>query len=351
MGNTMMTAPPCNEGDTGVGEFTLLADLLRGLPAQSEGLLCGVGDDAAVVTGGSTRDWIISTDAFIEDVHFRPAWATWSQIGAKAVRAACSDVAAMGGRPRFLLVTLAIPPTLPRAAIQECYRGLREAAEVLGVLVIGGDTTRSPSGVHIDIIAIGEVAHGKAIYRRGARPGDHVYLTGTVGGARAGLRCLCAHDQSEAAHGARARHLLPPLRIAAGQWLASTGCVTAMIDVSDGLLADLGHIARSSAVGIRLEAIRIPLFPGTTELCRAHRCDPLFDAVASGEEYELAFVVARARVPAFNQLLAGAERSLHHPMTLIGEVTAGAGVQLVDPAGRVVTPPLTGFEHRFARPT
>lgn len=346
----MMTDRPCNEGEVGVGEFTLLAGLLQELPRHSEGLLCGVGDDAAVITGGSTRDWIISTDAFIEDIHFRQAWASWAQIGQKAVRAACSDMAAMGGRPRFLLITLALPSTLPQVAIQECYAGLREAAEQLGAMVIGGDTTRSPSGVHIDVVAIGEVGHGKAIYRRGARPGDQIYLTGMVGGARAGLRCLCDDDRSEAAQVAIARHLLPSVRIAAGQWLASTGCVTAMIDISDGLLADLGHIALSSGVGMHLEAIRIPLFAGTTELLRERHCDPLFDAVASGEEYELAFVVARARAAAFCQLLAGAERSLRHPITLIGEVTTGAGVQLLDPAGRVLTPPLAGFEHRFARP-
>ena len=156
-----------------MNEFTLLQQLLAGIPAQGEGLLCGIGDDCAVLTASGSRDWLITTDVFVEGVHFRRDWSDWGTIGQKAVRASVSDIAAMGGRPRFLLVAVSLPEDLPHAAIMELYAGIRTAADMWQGLVVGGDTTQSKRWVMVTITAVGEVPHGRAIYRRGAMVGLH----------------------------------------------------------------------------------------------------------------------------------------------------------------------------------
>lgn len=341
-------------------EFTLLGQLLAETPTQAEGLLCGVGDDCAVVSGGAHRDWLISTDHSVEGIHFRRAWGEWQVLGGKAALAALSDIAAMGGRPRFLLVGLGVPDSMRAADVRDCFRGVASAATSAGALVIGGDTTRTELGCHLAITVIGEVPHGRALYRRGARPGDGLYVTGWLGGSAAGLHLLLARDQgtpiprSEAADAESARterlmqrHLHPPLRMAAGQWLASTGCVSAMIDVSDGLLADVGQLAAASGVGARVEAVRVPLSEGVTAAAEEMGEDPLRFGAASGEEYELVFTVAGARAAAFRQLVVGAERTLGHPITYIGEVHEGSGVRLVDPSGQSLPIQTPGFAHQF----
>ncbi|MBI4237012.1 MAG: thiamine-phosphate kinase [Deltaproteobacteria bacterium] len=338
-----------------IDEFTLLGQLLAETPTQAEALLCGVGDDCAVVSGGAHRDWLISTDHCVEGIHFRRSWAEWSVLGGKAALAALSDIAAMGGRPRFVLVGLGIPDSMCAAEVRECFRGVRVAATDAGALVIGGDTTRAELGCHLAITVIGEVPHGRALYRRGARPGDSLYVTGWLGGSAAGLQLLMARDQSEGATSAdplsrdrlMQRHLHPPLRTAAGQWLASTGCVSAMIDISDGLLADVGQIATASGVRVQIEAVRVPLCEGVTAVAEARGEDPLAFGAASGEEYELAFTVFGSRAAAFRQLVAGAERTLGHPLTYLGEVQEGAGVALSDPNGRSMPIASSGFAHQF----
>lgn len=329
------------------GEFALLAGLLQDLPLQAEGLLCGVGDDCAVLAAGGSRDWVISTDHFVEGVHFRRQWADWRMIGRRAALAAISDIAAMGGRPRFLVIGLSLPKSLPVAAIEQCFAGLRAVAQEQAMIVIGGDTTGSLQSVLIAVTAIGDVAHGRAIYRRGARVGDVVYVTGTLGGSGAGLYALVHGHQRPEATPLVERHLCPPSRVAVGQWLASTGCVSSMIDVSDGLVQDAGHIAAASRVKIQLEAVRIPLMTGVSQFAAYAGLDPLQVALGSGEEYELVFTVSGARVAAFRQLLAGAERSVGHPLTAIGTVVDGRGVEVLAPSGQLIAVDAPGFSHHF----
>lgn len=331
-----------------MNEFTLLQRLLDGVPGQGEGLLCGVGDDCAVLTASGSRDWLVTTDAFVEGIHFRRDWAGWPVLGRKAVLVNISDIAAMGGRPRFLLVTLAIPDDMLAPAVTEFYQGLRSAADQFQMLVIGGDTVRSKRGLSVSITAIGEVVHGRAIYRRGARPGDGVYVTGNFGGATVGFEALQRKLSAATYAPFIDRHLQPIPRVAAGQWLASTGCLTAMIDVSDGLIADLGHIAAANTVGITVESLRVPLFPECFPCVSDWGEDPIAFACGSGEEYELAFTVAGAREEAFKRFLPAAEKTLGHPVTRIGSVTAGTGMTVLDAEGRVLPVPRMGFAHEFA---
>ncbi len=328
-------------------EFALIAELLSGVPLKADGLLCGVGDDCAVLTAGGARDWLISTDHFVEEIHFQRHWMTWAQIGRKALLSAVSDVAAMGGRARFAIVGLAVPGNVDTTAVRACYAGLRSCADELSMLIIGGDTTAAPQHLHFGMTVIGEVAHGRALYRRGARPGDVVYVTGTLGASAIGLALLKNGVEVEDKARYTARHIEPPARLATAQWLASTGCVTSMIDVSDGLQGDLQHIAAQSQVAIRVEGLRVPIADGVVQHHALLDMDPLHIAVSSGEEYELAFTVERARAAAFERLAAGAGRTLGHSFARIGEVVAGSGVTLLDPSGREISVPRTGYVHAF----
>lgn len=328
-----------------VSEFTLLEQLLRDVPQQAEGLLFGVGDDCAVLAANGMRDWVISTDQSVEGIHFTPQWADWRAIGYRAAAAAISDIAAMGGRPRYLLIGLSVPKSLSVAAITDCFAGMRDRAAEDQMLVIGGDTTGSRGGVLLAVTAIGEVGRGRAVYRRGARSGDLVYVTGTLGGSGAGLYALAHQIQNAGA--LVARHIRPPNRIAAGQWLASTGCVTSMIDISDGLLQDAGHIAGVNRVQVQIEAVRVPMYSGVSHFAHDVGVDPLQMTVGSGEEYELLFTVAGARGAAFRQLVAGAERSLGHALSPIGIIVPGTGVTLLSPAGEPLPIEPSGYAHEF----
>lgn len=329
-------------------EFSLIQQLVNGVSGHAEGLLCGVGDDCAVLTATGAKDWLITTDALVDEVHFRRDWAEWSLIGRKAVAVNVSDIAAMGGRPRFLLVTLAIPPDVSAAAVTELYRGIRSEAEQWQMPVVGGDTVASPSKFMCSITAVGEVPHGRAAYRRGARIGDGVYVTGAFGGSGVGLEALRRQQTTSTYHPFVQHHLHPTPRVAAGQWLTSTGCVTSMIDISDGLLADLGHIAAAGNVGIMVEAIRVPLVLNLPMVLEPWGIEPVGFALGSGEEYELAFTIAGAREEAFQRFLRAAEKTLGHQLTRIGVVTTGRGVQVVDALGHPFPVPQRGFVHQFA---
>lgn len=330
-----------------MNEFTLIDRLIAGLPSQAEGLLCGIGDDCAVLTGDGRRNWLVSVDHCIEGVHFRPEWASWEQIGYKAARAAMSDIAAMGGRPRFLVVALAMSRQMDPANIEACYHGIRTVTEAEGMVIIGGDIAENRAGLCSTLTVIGDVAHGRAVYRRGARPGDALYITGTLGAAALGLRLL-QQGEHDAMNAAVRRQFAPPSRVATGQWLASSGCVSAMIDVSDGLVSDVSHVARLSNVGICIEGPRVPLDPVMAMSTQNDTPEEFLRlAVTGGEDYELAFTVAGPRAAVFRGLAAAAERTLGHSITRIGEVVAGREVTVVDATGRCIIGVEPGFVHRF----
>ncbi len=326
-----------------MNEFALIERLIAGLPVQAEGLMCGIGDDCAVIAGDGRRDWLITTEHCIEGVHFRPEWAPWRQIGRKAVLAAMSDVSAMGGRPRFLVVALAVPHTMPITDLEAFYAGIRSVAQETGMVVVGGDMAQSRDTFCSTLTVIGDVIHGRAIYRRGARPGDGVYVTGACGGAAFGLHLL-RQQTTDRHHPCIARQFEPPSRVSSGQWLASTGCISAMIDISDGLLSDLGHVARISNVGMRLDGRRIPIHSAMA-LGGDDGADVDLLAWTGGEDYELAFTVAGVREAAFAPLIAAAGRTLGHPITRIGEVVTGTGIVVLDAAGNTVTVGKPGFVH------
>jgi thiamine-monophosphate kinase len=306
------------------GEFDRLRAIFATLGAAGRGL----GDDSALVRIGS-RLLAISIDLSLEGVHFRTDWLSFREIGWRATAAALSDLAAEGATPLGVLVSLGVPGNGQRAtghaspAVQ-IMSGVAAAARSVGARVLGGDLVRS-SRYLVDVCVLG-VAR-RAVRRRGARPGDGLWVTGRLGGA--GLALTALRGGRRLASTARRRFARPEPRIAAGAWLARRGA-RAMIDVSDGLAADAGHLAAASDVRVEIALERVPCWPGATP--RA--------AVQSGEEYELLVALP----PRFGDAGARAfRRATGLPLTRIGTCAAGRGVRITDNGRRITAPP--GFDH------
>ncbi len=288
----------------------------------------GIGDDAAVVPPSGKADWVLSSDASLEGVHFLADTHPADSVGYKALARATSDLAAMGATPRFFLLTLALPLSRTGAWLDRFLKGLRSAAQRFGMTLIGGDTTRSRR-IFISITVVGRVAPGRAITRSGARPGDRIYVSGTLGAAQLGLWMI------KRASGGRSRltaHLYPRIRIELGAWLAREGVASAMIDISDGLSTDLGRLCRASGVGARIRADRIPCVQIPAGGRRPSALDPLKLALDGGEDYELLFTVPPRKEKRLRQ--APGFRDL----TQIGEIVRTKEVTLVDKTDKRLVP-------------
>jgi thiamine-monophosphate kinase len=315
-----------------VGEHAWIAALRRRVGRWTAGgrVVVGLGDDAAVVRPGR-RPLLFTTDALVEDVHFRRAWAPPRVLGRRAFRVAASDVAAMGGRPLVALLAVEAPVRLPAADLDAFVSGVAGAARRAGARLVGGNLAAGPH-LAAAVAVLGE-SPGRVVTRAGARPGDRVYVTGTVGGAGLAIRRLLA--------GRPARLPVPPDRSAAGVLLATVA--SAMIDVSDGLAQDAGHLARASGATVAVEAARVPVAPACR---RALGPEALIFALTAGEDYELLLTVPAAR----ERRLAALVPRLGCRLTRIGRVVGGAGrVRLVDPTGGTLGLPVAGFDHFVRR--
>jgi thiamine-monophosphate kinase len=334
-----------------MGEFELLARIRERLPAGGPRLRVGMGDDAAVtVPGGATAT---SVDALVEGVHFRRDQATLAQIGRKALATALSDLAAMGAEPGEAYVVLGVPPDLDEDGCLDLLDGMLELAAATGTCLAGGDVTRAPA-LTLTVTVVGHAAAPeRLVSRAGARPGDALVLTGEIGGAAAGLlalergdrgrssflphgddkddRALGPEDLGGAGAALLARQLEPRPQLEAGRLLAAAGA-TAMIDLSDGLGGDARRIAEASAVGLRIDAAALPLAAGVSELAAAAGRDPLALAVSGGEDYELLAALPTERLQEATAALAAAAPD-GVALTRIGEVVAGAGVEIRLPGG------------------
>ena len=318
------------------GEFELI-DLLRERIAaagarSSERVLVGSGDDAAVTAPGAVT--ATSVDAVVEGIHFRRATFPPRAIGAKAVAAALSDLAAMGAAPGEAYVQVGLPAGLPEEDVLAIADGVGESAAASGAVVVGGDITASPV-LFLCVTAVGHAeAAASLVTRAGAKPGDALVVTGPLGGAAAGLLLLERADletdlDPATADALRARQLAPEPRLAAGAALAAAGA-SAMIDLSDGLAGDAGHIAAASGARARVEVGDVPVADGAREVARAVGQDPDLLPLAGGEDYELLAAVPGGKLDAAIEAL---ERIGLAP-AVIGGVEAGEGLVLCGPNGR-----------------
>ena len=328
-----------------LGEFGLIELLSRRLPVTRPEVIKGIGDDAAVIRVNGDSWLLLTTDMLLEDVHFSFSYAAPEQAGYKALAVNVSDIAAMGGWPAYALVSLGVPLTLPVAVLEGIYAGLRQAADEYGVSIVGGDTVKSPERLVINVALLGMVEAGRALYRSGARPGDLILVTGSLGNSAAGLY-LCWHPETsvspETAAFLRSAHLTPRARVGAGRLLAKTGKVTAADDISDGLASELHEICRASGVGCRLREEAVPLDPRLKEAARAAGRDPLDWALYGGEDCELVFTApARDAAQIKGQLEANQESCY-----LIGEILAKEkGILRVSAGNQVFPLEPRGYDH------
>lgn len=334
-----------------IQEFQLIRQLQRRFERKSSSVVTGIGDDAAVVSIPA-GDWaVLTTDLLTEGVHFDLRTASPASVGYRSAMANLSDVAAMGAVPRFLLLSIAIPSSLRTTDILALYEGLMTACRAYKVRLIGGDTSASQHGLFLSITLLGTTKRKKVLLRKGARIGDSLYVTGTLGDSLAGLQLLSnSHAQGTGTSRLRPadrkflinRHLRPTARVREGQWLNQTGVVTSAIDVSDGLSGDLRHICNASHVGAEIDVSRLPLSPACQAYATSTKQDPVALALAGGEDYELLFTVPethRAR-------LERAASRRNFVLTRIGHICAASlGIHRLLGNGRREPLPALSYEH------
>ncbi len=316
------------------GEFGLIRALRRLTGAPEGDLLLGAGDDAAVLRDGAGRRWAYTADALVEGVHFDPSYTPWYSLGFKALAVNLSDLAAMGGGgPSFALVVLGLCGEEEVSWMEEMYRGLSDCARRFNCRVAGGDVVRSPERTFVSVSLLGALDGEGFLVRGGARPGQAVLVTGTLGESWLGLQFLMRGGGPDD-HRAR-RHLYPEPRLEEGRRALRLGA-TGAIDISDGLLRDVGHICEESGVGVDIFLENIPISDAAHRLAEELGLDPLRAALAGGEDYELVLIADQRLAPLLVEEL---------PATVIGRVREGEGVVLLDAEGRVVDAPETGYEH------
>lgn len=366
------------------GEFEFLArvrDAVEKL-GRKPGVLVGIGDDCAVVAGdpasssarrrgnlgpsakvgGSlSHPLVLTTDTMVEGAHYRAGWLTARELGARAFRVAVSDVAAMGARPHYVLLSLELPP--PSSVAEEKFaldlvRAVAAEAKGCGAALVGGNVSAAAT-TNVTITVVGQSA-GRPLLRSGAKPGDLVFQTGKLGGAAAGWRLLAENAKQRATlpqaglRPATLAYRRPPSRLEFAAALAESDLATTMIDVSDGLIQDLGHIAEASAVNIVVDETSVPIHgaakryadvgcsPGGRKKQRGSTVRPsaLELALTGGEDYELVFTASAASVSAINELAARTRT----PVAVIGRVQRGRAV-VVDHEGKAFKLRTAGFDH------
>ena len=335
-------------------EFGLIRWLKAKAARPDRQVYKGIGDDTAILKTSASEWMLITTDLLAEGIHFDPVLSSFEDIGYRAAIANLSDIAAMGGIPRFMLVAIAIPPTCSMEQIQRLYRGMRQATGPYLVSLVGGDTSASQRGLFLSITLTGVVKPGQALLRSGARAGDLIYVTGTLGDSHAGLDLLTKRARASRpimrpAH-ARwlvARHHRPSARVAEARWLVKHGLASAAIDVSDGLSGDLHHLCEESGVGAEIVEASLPLSRACGAYAAAHHLDARQIALEGGEDYELLFTVPLSKQPRFNRL--AATTTFH--FTCIGSITPKrSGLRMWTDDGVTKVLPITSYEH-FLRPS
>jgi len=321
----------------GLGEFGRIRHFFA--PLAGPGGLA-LRDDAALIPCDAGRQFVLTVDAVVAGVHYLPDDPP-DLVARKLLRVNLSDLAAMGARPRHYLLTTALPAAIGDDWVEKFARGLAEDQRLYGIDLLGGDSVATGGPAVLSLTAIGDVAIGAEIRRSGARPDDQIWVTGTIGDAFLGLAILRGAYPAFAADSRAAlirRFQLPEPRVELGPRLA--GIAHAMLDVSDGLVADLGHICEASNAGATISLPQLPLSPAAQQLAAADPDLPPRLATA-GDDYELLFTAPPNAADQIRQL----SQELGLPITAIGRVEKGAGVRVVDGAGKEVSLAETGYRH------
>jgi len=329
-----------------IGELALIARL-RAICAQGRGpgdeLLLGIGDDAAAFRAEPGGAVLATCDIQVEDVHFRSGWISPYQLGRRSVAVNQSDIASMGGEPTFALVSLTLPPSLPVESFDAMFRGMRDQMGEFSGAIVGGNLARGEKLV-VDVFMLGKADPDRILSRAGAEPGDIICVTGGLGASAAGLALLSRSGPPPAAGLARLveAHVQPTPRVREGVAIARSGLASAMIDISDGLAADLGHICEASRVGAEVHEADVPHAQGIETVAEVSGTDPWRYVLFGGEDYELLFTVPAAAAGRLPELA----KRLGTPVHRIGTILPPEqGLQLVASDGTRAPLRATGWDH------
>lgn len=325
------------------GEFGLIERLKKCVTAPTNFVIIGIGDDAAAFETKPGYITVMTADALVEGVHFNLAFASFQDVGWRAMAANLSDVAAMGGSPTWATVCICVPPSCAVESLEALYAGMDAVAAPLGCRIVGGDTTASPSGLTISIALLGEVRRERMTPRGGVRPGDLFCATGHLGGSRAGLEVLRRGHSPGRFDEPTRRYLRPVPRVREAIAMGDAASIHAAIDVSDGLASEIHHLCRMSRVGARIEQTAIPIHPDTDAVARLCDTEALTFALSGGEDFELLFAVAPGDA---EQVARAVKDATGAPVSVLGEaVPPEQGICLRREDGAWHPLPDTGYEH------
>ncbi|MDF0674619.1 MAG: thiamine-phosphate kinase [Nitrospira sp.] len=336
-----------------IQEFALIRSLERRFARHTPGLVQGIGDDAAVIETSAQTWWHLTTDLLAEGIHFDLKSVPPESVGYRAAMANLSDIAAMGAVPRYLLISLAIPRTVKQSHIDKLYRGLMKACRLYDVALIGGDTSASKAGLFLSITLVGTTSGHRALFRHGAKVGDHIYVSGTLGDSLAGLKLLMNGTTSHPLSKRKSdflrshrqflvrRHSHPTARVSEGRWLNGRRLASAAIDLSDGLSGDLRHLCEASRVGADVELEKIPISPACRAYASAIGVSPIRLALTGGEDYELLFTAS----PNNRDIIERQAHSRGYRMTCIGTIRPQRFGIRMRSDGRTQPMPATSYEH------
>lgn len=339
----LQSAPGCAAKPlSSVGEFGLIDLIARQSECDRPDVERAIGDDAAVFAGPGRDRFLVTTDVLNESVHFTLDSTSPYLLGRKSLAVNLSDIAAMGGVPLYFFVGLSVPGNLSVNFIRDLYRGMRSQARRFNVALLGGDTVAASGGLSISITLIGKANPRRILYRSGARPGDPVFVSGTLGDSALGLALLQQGVRVTPKQHVIRRHLDPEPRVGLGQALAEARLATSMIDISDGVAADLGHILEQSSVGAEVYVEHLPLSSAYRRYC-PQLCDDLYSpALCGGEDYELLFITSPRRRTAVE----ACARKLGIAVTCIGSITGDRGeLRILDASGKDYKLEEKGFRH------
>lgn len=328
-----------------LGEFALIARLQRFLrDATGQQVIRGIGDDCAVVRAAPGTELLLTTDTQEEGCHFRREWSTPQDIGWRCLAVNVSDIAAMGGMPLGAVVALCLPAALDVTFVDAFYEGMQVLARDYDCPIIGGNITRAAATLSVTITVLGEVPSGKSLYRSGAQIGDEIWVTGELGGAKAGLEALChphevAHLRPEQV---LSRYRRPRPRLREADYLRQHGKIRSLLDISDGLSSDLVHLCEASGVGALLDAACIPLHPQVHQVAHALQADPLAFALHGGEDFELCLTAPPGHLATLQHDFV---RQFRCPLVRIGTIKAGIGVTLCLSDGTQTPLQAQGYDH------
>ena len=324
-----------------LGEFGLIDSIRKMTARQSPSVLIGMGDDTAALKIAASSILLATTDMLLEDIHFDLSYTDFYSLGWKSAAVNLSDIAAMGGIPRFCLTSLGIPTSVPVEQIKEFYRGFSAVLRAYRALLVGGDTCLSREKLIVNVVVLGESEKTHIVARAGAEPGDRIFVTGTLGDSAAGLDLLRSGSRGRGRDAAEKKliqkHLRPMARVEWGMLIARSKVAHAMIDISDGLSSDLAHICDDSGVGAKIFIEKLPYSRSLRTVADALGKRISNYALSGGEDYELLLTAPRRRI---NKL-----QSMGIPLTEIGEITKTRKLLLIDGQGNEKPLFPIGYDH------